>query len=118
MTVRVEAKGFEKAIDVLGRLAARHSKDAKIVVGYAAPYAARIHEDLQMRHTNGQAKYLEAPARYLESEMASLIAMALAMGRTLEQALLQAGQRLLIESQTLVPVDTGFLKNSGYVKVE
>jgi hypothetical protein len=37
--------------------------DAVTTVGYSADYAADVHEDLEARHENGEAKFLETPAR-------------------------------------------------------
>lgn len=35
----------------------------KVIVGFSASYALRVHEDLNMRHTNGRAKFLEVAIR-------------------------------------------------------
>jgi len=32
-----------------------------VKIGYTAEYAAEIHEDLERKHPNGQAKFLETP---------------------------------------------------------
>lgn len=33
----------------------------EVTVGYSLPYALRQHEELNYKHTNGKAKYLEDP---------------------------------------------------------
>lgn len=33
----------------------------EVVVGYSLPYALRQHEELNYKHTNGKAKFLEDP---------------------------------------------------------
>lgn len=105
--------------NVIAALEARrrkYSTPAKVEVGYAAPYAVYVHENLAARHVTGQAKFLEQPARQHHKEMASIIERALIRGESLEKALSLAGQFLLAKSQSLVPVLTGELKSSGFVR--
>ncbi len=66
----------------------------------------------------GQAKFLEQPARELKREFSKIIVTACSRGAKLEQALLMAGLRLQRESQQLVPVDTGNLKASAFTRKE
>src|SRR5690348_3482149 len=94
---------------VVQKLKGKTVKNAAVRVGYSAPYAMRIHEDLNMRHPNGgQAKFLEQPARTQKPQMQRIITDGIKRGLSLEEALLLAGEYLLQESQKLVPVDTGF----------
>lgn len=86
-------------------------------VGYTAPYALYVHEDLQAFHPNGQAKYLEQAMRELLGPMRDVIKKKLKHKRSLEDALKPAAQMLFARSQELVPVDTGFLKESGYWEI-
>lgn len=87
-------------------------------VGYAAPYAMYVHENLSMPHPRGgQAKFLEQPARMYAPQIAALVKADLAAGRTLDEAVLSGGKYLLAQSRKLVPVLTGQLKNSGFVRV-
>lgn len=65
-----------------------------------------------------QAKFLEAPARKLGPLLGSIVRQALKAGKTFEQAMLLAGLRLQRESQLLVPVDTGNLKNSAFTRLD
>lgn len=88
-------------------------------VGYRAPYTIYQHENLNYNHPNGgQAKFLEQPARQLRGAMKQLVRQFMQKKkRSLEQGTLAAGNMLLEASKPLVPVDTGFLRNSGYVEV-
>lgn len=98
--------------------AANQDRDASVIVGYTAAYAVYVHEDLTAKHKPGkQAKFLEGPARWLRNELQRIIAENLNRGRTVSQSLLMAGLRLLRESQKIVPVDTGHLKASGFVRL-
>ncbi len=67
---------------------------------------------------NGQAKFLEQPARTMNKELGNIIAVALKAKKTMAQALLLAGLRLQRESQKLVPVDTGNLRASAFTRLE
>ncbi len=100
--------------------AATKANDVSAVVGYSTAYAIHVHENLEAFHKNGQAKYLEEPARTLTADgtLSDIITSTVARGGTLAQGLLLAGLRLQRESQLLVPVDTGRLKNSAFTRIE
>lgn len=66
----------------------------------------------------GQAKFLEQPARENRARYAAIVAGEMRKGRTLVEALLVAGLALQRDSQLLVPVDTGNLKNSAFTRPE
>lgn len=89
----------------------------RIVVGYSAPYAVYQHENLEYHHEVGQAKYLEEPARVHRKRIARIVADARRSGIPLDQALRKGGEELKRLSQALVPVDTGFLRDSAFVEV-
>jgi hypothetical protein len=95
----------------------RRGAFARAEVGYSAPYAVYVHENLQAYHPVGQAKYLERPAREYAGEIARITREALQKGMSLKEALLEGGRFLLRMSQPLVPVDTGALRASGFVRV-
>lgn len=95
-----------------------HKKRLRCTVGYQAKYATHVHEDIVMVHRVGQAKFLEQPARQFRSEMGGIVKANLLNKESLETSLRRGGEFLLEMSQELVPVDTGFLKRSGYVKVD
>jgi len=94
------------------------SGNPSVIVGYTANYAVYVHENLNVAHKVGQAKFLEQPLRELSDELAGLIARAMKAGSSLGDGLLLAGLRLQRESQKLVPVDTGNLKGSAFTKKE
>lgn len=112
-------EGLDRLKDALRERAEKAAQEAvRVVVGYSAPYAMVIHEDLERRHPNGSAKYLEQPAREMGKDIGRTIGEAVKAGTPLPDAMLQGGQMLLTASQQLVPVQTGFLRDSGYVRVE
>jgi hypothetical protein len=45
-----------------------------MILGYVAPYAGRVHEDLGAEHINGAAKFLETPFLELVQQMPRMIA--------------------------------------------
>jgi len=91
---------------------------ASVVVGYTAAYALYVHENLEARHPNGQARFLVEPLRRLEGRIAAGLADDVRAGLRLDQALLRQGLYLQAESQRLVPVDTGALKASAFTRAE
>ena len=48
-------------------------KDPVVRVGYTAGYALFVHENLNARHTVGQAKFLEQPARQKNTQIKNII---------------------------------------------
>lgn len=88
-------------------------------VGYSAPYAIYVHENLEARHPNGgQAKFLEAAARTLMPYLRVQIEADLKRGLSLRDAIKRAAETLKKASQKLVPIDTGFLHDSAFVKMD
>lgn len=116
--LRARIEGADAVQAVFRKMAAKHGRRIRLVVGYHAPYAIYVHEDLEAFHPVGQAKFLEEPARRNASTIAGLIRKAVASGSTLAQGLALAGGYLLTISRPYVPVDTGFLRSSGFVKIE
>lgn len=112
------------------------NKQPSAIAGYTAAYAIHVHENVEMKlkgvprstwdktkkgvfwGPNGQAKFLEQPARELGPELARIIRTAVKNGAPLGAGLLMAALRLLRESQEKVPIDTGNLKNSGFARKE
>lgn len=99
---------------------AKTEKAGSVTVGYTQAYAIYVHENLEAYHKVGQAKYLEQPARQLNADgtIVSIIKEALRKKNTMSQALVKAGLKLQRESQLLVPVDTGALKNSAFTRLD
>lgn len=96
------------------------SQQATVLVGYTANYAVFVHENLEVHHIVGQAKFLEQPARQLSNDgtLGTIIRDAVQNGKTMGQALLLAGLRLQRDSQQLCPVLTGNLRNSAFTRQE
>lgn len=132
MSVNISIGGVEKVMARLETAKVRVGKNPKpqVAVGFAAKYALFVHEmkrgTLELRprpHGRGYywdpqgmaaPKFLETPLRQLSPELKKMISDACKTGMPLEQALLLAGMRLQRESMLMVPVDTGYLKNSAF----
>ena len=69
---------------------------------------------------NGQAKFLEQPARELSNDgtLADIVTQLMRKGKTLAQGLVAAGLRLQRESQHLVPVEYANLRRSAFTRLE
>lgn len=106
-----------------------------VIVGYSQKYALFVHESIHMKlqgeprkkphkgqywdpQGRAQPKFLEQPAREFRGVFVEIVRDAMEGGASLVQALLMAGLRLQRESQLLVPVDTGALKNSAFTRKE
>lgn len=85
-------------------------------VRYDAYYAIYVHENLLVEHQNGQAKFLEQPARQNSQILGDVAAEHAKETGDVGEAVGMAARALLEMSQPLVPVDTGFLKRSGNVQ--
>ena len=100
-------------------------KPADYIVGYSAPYALKIHEDLNISHPihgdrdcHGQAKFLETAARKMKKFLAARMARLLKQGLTLQEANLVMAHELLEASNLITPEKTGNLRASGSVKLD
>lgn len=93
-------------------------KSAELEVGYSAPYAIYVHEDMEVVHLTGQAKFLSGPFRRYRAAMGRLVVAEMRKKKGLAFALEKAGRYLIELSRPLVPVDTGFLRDSAYVRVK
>lgn len=115
----LETVGMErlKAALTARKLTARRDSNLRLEVGFSAEYAIYVHEDLTAFHPVGQAKYLEQPLRQNRPVYAKIVRDEMRRGRSLRQAMRTAGFALLRDAKELVPVDTGFLKSSGFVRV-
>jgi hypothetical protein len=119
----VEIVGYRP---LMAKLTAINKKTAKdyskyVQIIYEAPYAVYVHEDLEMPHAPPtQAKYLETAMKQQSKsgEMSRVITRHLKKGDTIGEAMKQSALKILEKSNELVPVDTGFLKESGKVVVK
>jgi len=120
----VQISGTKRLFAQLASRSLKGKVKANLQVGYSARYAIYVHENLNIKHPQhsthncgGQAKFLEIPVRRLRKQMALIIRNTILAKNGLVQGMLKAGQLLLQESQKLVPVDTGYLKRSGYARI-
>lgn len=116
---KVEGVGeLNRILGVMAKFIGKTTRPT-VKLGYSAPYALYVHEDLEMRHKPPtQAKYLETPMRLLRPELSAMIRGDVKGGIPVDLALLKAASMIMDASQLLVPVDTGRLKSSGYVTLE
>lgn len=89
---------------------------SKVSVGYSAPYAVPVHERMDVFHPVGQAKFLDQPIRTEAKPMARIVTARLRARETLVSAQLAAAKHLMSVSLRLVPVDTGYLKDSWFIR--
>lgn len=120
---------LEKKLAALGKKYG--DSRSEVIVGYEAEYAAKIHEDIEMKWAgkprasgigvywgpHGQAKFLEQPARENAKKYAGIVKTILEAGGTMTQALYTAGLELQRDSQELVPVEHGNLKASAFTQI-
>lgn len=139
-------KGLKKLNKVFVALSEQSRKksgrfgfNVNLAVGFAAPYHVYVHENLQYAHgaaynakyadriqrgldhkrrPQEQAKYLEQPAREMRGQLAALIRNSMKNGGELKEVLMMAGYALMRAAQHLVPIDTGELSNSGFVRLK
>lgn len=101
-----------------GKYLPNGKRNPTVRIGYSAHYALYVHENLAVHHPVGQAKFLEVTVRRYARTVAQLVAAKLRAGYSLEEALLSGGKLIKSESQRLVPVDTGILRASAFVRIE
>ncbi len=138
---RIEgAKEVQAALRKLANKAQRGHRTS-VVIGYNARYALFVHENKEMKwkglprkgtrpdgskskgkywdpQGHGQSQFLIQPFREKRKELATIIRTTYKKTKDLSLGLLLAGQKLQKESQLLVPVDLGNLKESAFTKVE
>ena len=105
---------------LLKKLADREKKGRReagvVLAGYETPYAVEVHNDLETPRADGQALFLQTPARARGRELGEAAAAAVARGGTLDDGLVAAGELLGTYSKPLVPVLTGRLRDSYFVR--
>lgn len=116
----VKIDGLAKLQTQLRDLGRQSDNDNEgVVVGYTQVYALRVHEDLEAHHKPGkQAKFLEQPAREYSQEISRIIKETYKRTKSMTKSLLAGGLFLQRQSQKIVPVDTGALKNSAFTATE
>lgn len=119
MPMKISTTGVQAILDDLRWRSKKTAQEGnpRMEVGYSADYSMYVHENLAIVHVNGQAKFLEEPLKKLQGELQTMVRDNVHKGMSLRKALQLAGARLLSASQKLVPVRTGYLRSSGYVRV-
>lgn len=107
---------FQRKLQVLSKRVGKERTE--VTIGYAAHYALRVHEDLVTPHRVGKAKFLEGPMRRYRNQAAKIARDAMERKRPIGEALRLAGDFILRKSKQEVPIDTGFLRDSGFVSVK
>lgn len=126
-------QGLDKLIGQLRDQLGRY-KAGRVVVGFSAQYALFVHENIEMKWKGkprrsgigtywgpqGQAKFLEQPARQLANDgtLAGIVKDAMRAGKTMLDGFLLAGLRLQRDSQMLVPVEYAELRRSAFTRLE
>lgn len=115
----MKTDGFDRLVYKLQRRIDRTKLDsaARATVGFSAPYATPVHENLEAHHAVGQAKFLEEPARTNKATYARIISTEMKRGRSLGQAIFAAATQLKVDAQEMCPVDKGELRDSAFVKM-
>lgn len=136
-------KGSKELQAKLRKKVTKAQKDngSVVMVGYTAEYAIYVHENLAMKWKGlprkgkrpdgterkgnywdpagqGQSQYLIQPFREKHAELMAIVKHIYKKTKDITLSLTVAGQRLQAESQELVPVDIGNLKQSAFTKVE
>lgn len=122
MSIKIKIQGISQVNRLLNSKKSQLGRGKQsVLVGYGGTeeidYAIYVHEDLEARHATGQAKFLEE-APYSVEELADVVSNSLKAGQSLLDGLEEAGKLVLERSQPLVPVETGELRESGFVRRE
>lgn len=113
---------FEGVSAVIGKLKKRaadgSARDVKLSVGYYAPYAMAVHENRGATFKVGRAGFLLDVAREMKDRLAKVASAGLRAGVPMADRLQMIGDALLAESKRNCPVDTGYLRSTGYARVD
>lgn len=115
-SVKVRVTGTGEVQKRLNALSLKGQSKAQVTIGFAAPYAVNVHENLTAYHPNGQAKFLETAYRRSARAARDVITQKLKQRRGLLDAMTAGGKVILNDARSIVPVDTGYLRDSGYVR--
>lgn len=117
MFKKIEVRGTGGIVSKLDKRR-REALSYKAEVGYKAPYAIYVHENLAAYHKPPtKAKFLEGPFRENRGRVGKLLTKLLKSRVSMYAALMEVCEFVLNLSQPFVPVLTGRLKRSKYKKV-
>lgn len=111
-----DLKGKEKLKEQLASRSLQGRKVLNVQFGYRAQYAVFVHEDPWAFHPIGKWRYLADPLRRGRGQMGKIIKTVLRQKKSLELATWAALEWLREASQEEVPIDTGFLHDSWFVR--
>lgn len=135
MAVSGTMTGFDTFRAALGRKAKQYERFPAFEIGFSAPYAIYVHENLEQKWKGrprrpsppkkgvywgpaGGPKYLTRAIAKTKSDGSArrILLRELKAGNSLRHAALQVALHVLHEAQLNVPVDSGFLQDSGFVR--
>jgi hypothetical protein len=110
---------------------ARKETKRRVLVGFSAPYAAAVHEKVDMVleglprpsgigvywGPHGEAKFLEKPTKRLKKQIARRIAQVTKNTHSVTRGMYSGGVMLRDAAKALTPVEYGELRDSAYVVV-
>lgn len=103
-------KGFDKAIAQTKR-----ETPTSFRIEYTAPYALKVHENVNAEYRNGEPKFLENAIKENKKRIGEKIANLVRKKKGLKHAIKRGAEDLLEQSNKRVPVNTGALKRSGTI---
>lgn len=113
-----KVEGVDRVLNMFTERSLKGKVVQTLSCGYDTPYALYVHENLAVHHENGQAKYLEQPAREKNAEMVEAVVKTLQQKQSLTLGLERARDILQKASQAVVPVDTGRLYQSWHARID
>lgn len=115
MSIQIKSQKFK---NTLANRSKRIRGKVSYRIGFTAKYALIVHENKQARFKKGQAKFLESAVRFFAPKVNGMIARSLRAEKTLKEAIDAVAKAILEEAKKRCPVDTGYLRLSGYYIVE
>lgn len=131
-SVGFKVKGVDRLKVALTKHGNKVRKETKnrFVVGFAAPYAKYVHENVEMKlkgqprpsgigvywGPHGQAKFLEEPARTMRKQIAARIVEVTRNTKSINRGLYSGAVLLRDEAKERVPVEYGVLKASAFIE--
>lgn len=95
------------------------SGDAEVALAFggpAAPYAVKVHEDVNVHHPTGEAEFLKRELLANASTLARTIGAMISAGMSPSAALHVYAELRMTGAKGRTPVKTGALRNSGHVR--
>lgn len=116
MSVKMQITGFS---DLHKKLAVMQKQKAPepVLIGYSAPYAIHVHENMMAHHPNGEAKFLVKAIIEQTKAVRRYITKRIKAGDKMQDVLIAVANMYMDASDKKVPVATGALRASRYVKV-